>query len=181
MRIRALAASVALTGLLLIATACSDTDSSADAPSNQSATTPTTAPPSTPASTSDSTPTEAPSADPTGTPDNDPTDAPTVAGTDDPGLAAAFCKEFKASDASVLDPAKDKGKTEDERVQLGTQVQNLAADAPTELIPPMQVLAKYYSSVSAGTFNTTDQTAVNEFTDAQQVVGKWVADSCAAG
>jgi hypothetical protein len=171
-----------LAGLLLTATACSDSSSAAGAPGSQSATQPVSAPTDAPSSTSEGTPTDPPSADPTGTPGDDPTGAATPEdGDTGRGSVGYFCKEYKASDASVLDPAADKAQPEERRMELATQVQNLAADAPTDLIPPMQVLTKYYPSIAAGTFNHSDADAEKEFSTAKQVVGDFVHTSCNAG
>jgi len=160
-----------LAGLLLTATDCSDT-TSAKTPADQAATQPVKAPSSAPTGTpTGGSSLQAPDPDGNSTPPaGDPTPGSDPAGATDP-----YCKKLDSIAGST---GKDDGPATDtpEGVAAVTKaLQAIAAEAPDEIKPSMEVIANLLPRADSDDFS---QAAVDKLTAAQQVLQPWLLKHC---
>jgi hypothetical protein len=174
-RLRSALPAALLTGLLLTATACSDT-TSANAPNSQAATQPAKAPNSAPTGTpTDGGGLETPGPEGDSTPSaDDSTPSSDPAGPTDP-----YCKVLES--VGGADDGKDDGVDADspEAIAAATKIlQGIADQAPAEIKPSMQVLANLLPRADSDNFSQAD---TDQLTAAQKVVGPWVLKHCPGG
>ena len=166
---------VILAGLLLTATACSDTTAAAKAPANQSA---TTAPATTTDTPSDD-PASTPADDSTATPDNTSSDPSDPAGAGDGKPVAGdkdpYCQVIRSVTAELLDLLldDDSGANKEKAIKA---VQREADQAPIELKAAMATVNKYYPQVLSEQIGDDDK---KKYDEAQQLVDAWGKDHCA--
>jgi len=172
-RLNKLAPTIVLTGLLLTATACSDSTPAAKPPANRSATAPATT-----ADTPSDNPAGTPGDDSTATPDStssEPAD-PSSTGDEKPvtGDTDPYCQVIRSVTSELTELLLgDRSAANDEKAIKA--VQREADQAPIELKAAMATVNKYYPQVLSEQISDDDRKTYRE---AEQLEADWAKAHC---